>query len=376
MVGIDVDRDSHTVGTTANVLSLAEEFAMRYLPSDAMRQLISRAFGGFRAAAAEMDSECGGAPFVHLPLSVHEAITGDPEPAVPLAIATSLLYLGLDIFDDLADGDLPARWHPCPPAEINLAAATLLSALPQLAIECLPAPAETRCAMQRELAQGLLIMSGGQQQDLSAAGAHQVTSAEVEESVSRKSGGELATFVALAARLAGASERRVGLFRDMGRALGTAGQLSSDCYDLFVAPRSRDLSNGTRTLPIAIFLESQKGDARSRFVHNLREAELIQEAADEIRRALRDAGVLRRCAFVIEVYCCRARRLLDQARPHEAARRKLSEMIDKMSLYGTRTIAERKETEHEPRSNRDVDGSMDERACIPSRAARRPGGGS
>jgi hypothetical protein len=32
----------------------------------------------------------------------------------------------------------------------------------------------------------------------------------------------------------------------MGRALGTAAQLTSDCDDLFVSPHSKDLAAGTR----------------------------------------------------------------------------------------------------------------------------------
>src|SRR5215204_5070807 len=50
-------------------------------------------------------------PSIQLPLLVHEAITGDERPALPLAGACTLLYLGADLFDNVADRELPEHWH-------------------------------------------------------------------------------------------------------------------------------------------------------------------------------------------------------------------------------------------------------------------------
>src|SRR3712207_9574578 len=60
-------------------------------------------------------------PAIQLPLLVHAAITGDEGPALPVAGACTLLYLGADLFDNLIDHELPSSWDGRDPAEGNLA---------------------------------------------------------------------------------------------------------------------------------------------------------------------------------------------------------------------------------------------------------------
>jgi len=323
---------------TASALTSAEAFAQENTPTEAMRELLALAFAGFRSAAAEMDAECDGAPFVHLPLNVYAAVAGCWEPALPVAAATAMLYLGLDIFDDLADGDLPAHWTGRRPAEINLVAATLLSALPQLAIARLHAPADARAAMLQEIFEGLLTMSAGQQQDLAFAGSSEVSTEEVHASVNRKSGAEMGMFAALGALLAGAPAEQVHLYREVGRAFGIAGQLASDMHDLFVAERSMDLANGTRTLPIALCLDRYAGQEREGFIALLRSAQSSTSAADRMREEIKASGAARYCAFVIEVQCRRALRLLAETATIGEPRHRLERMIASASLYRGATI--------------------------------------
>lgn len=272
-------------------------------------------------------------PPIQLPLLVFAALRGDYEPAVPLAAATTLLFLGIDIFDDLADGDRPSHWDGTPVSQISLAAATLFSSLPQLAISELNAPPSTLAAIQRTLAEGLLRMSAGQQGDLSMAGTPAMVAEEVESSVAAKSGEELAIFASLAAQLAGASSGLVDLYARLGRALGTAGQLASDCHDLFTAAHSRDLANGSRTLPIALYLATLYGEEREAFLCLLEAAKGDATAQAEVRRRLREAGVLRHCAFIVEVYCQRALKLLDRTCPLEPGAGGLLAMIDSISFF-------------------------------------------
>ena len=68
------------------------------------------------------------AAFIPLPVLVYSGLRGHEGPAIPLAAATTLLFLGIDWFDDVAAGDRPA--------EANL----VLCALAQLAIAGLDAP--------------------------------------------------------------------------------------------------------------------------------------------------------------------------------------------------------------------------------------------
>ena len=284
---------------------------------------------------------------VHLPLLVYASLRGDAAPAIPLAVVTALLHLGIDVFDDLADGDLPAHWAGHRPAEIHLAAATLFAALPQLALADLDAAPACRVAMQRALAGSLLRMSAGQQRDLALAGAATAGPDDIAASVDDKSGEELALFAALAAQLAGAPAALVRTYAALGHALGTGRQFAEDCYDLFTAPHSRDLASGARTLPIALYLERQTGEERARFLALLADARRDAAAQEAVRRCLRAAGVLRHCAVIVEVYCQRARRLLEEAAAGEPGRGGLQGMVDVVSFFPRRPPAVREEATKE-----------------------------
>ena len=60
-------------------------------------------------------------PAIQLPLLVHAAISGDESPALPVAGACTLLYLGADLFDNVIDDELPPSWRARDPAEASLA---------------------------------------------------------------------------------------------------------------------------------------------------------------------------------------------------------------------------------------------------------------
>ena len=316
------------------VLDCAEAFALRKAVTDKQRRTMDTAFQGLRLQIAQPGPEGDAWPaYVHLPLMVYAGLRGDEVPAIPLAASTTMLFLGLDLFDDVADGDCPEGWSGRTAAEINLAAATLLCALPQLAISELDAPVAVIAAMQRTLAEGLLKMSAGQEGDLAAAGASCVDVREVEASVAQKSGEEMAIFARLAAQLAEASPDQIEAYGELGCAIGTAGQLASDCYELFHDPRGRDFLHGARTLPVALHLERLAGRERVSFLELLERARREESARDDVRARLRSAGELRRCAFIVETYCQRALRLCDELAPLEPARSRLLAMISGITFF-------------------------------------------
>lgn len=319
---------SHVAEVFAEVRSLAR----RWAADDRQRQLLETAILGLEPHARRS------APlfFVDLPLLVYGAIRGDARPAIPLAAATTLLFLGADIFDDLADGDRPAHWDGYSHAEINLAAANVLCGLTPLALAQLPASADCKVAMQATLAKGLLRMSAGQQSDLAAHRRSQAGVAEIEAAVAGKSGEELAIFAELAAQLAEASADQIEHYAAMGRALGTGAQLASDCYELFTDPESRDLAHGVTTLPIALQLERLRGAERSAFEALLTRARTEEAAREVIRRRLIASGALRQCAFMVETYRQRALRNLAAAQPCEPAGGELRKLIGRISFFPAR----------------------------------------
>jgi geranylgeranyl pyrophosphate synthase len=318
-----------------DVLDRAEEFALRHAATAEQRRLLSAALGGRRAALGRQFALADDLDCVSIPRWVYAAIQPDDRAVLPLTVACYLLWTGIDLLDDAMDGDTPPGWREFRPAEITLAGMTLVSALAPLAVAALDAPPATVVAMQRTLAGGLLAMSAGQQDDVAMAGGSGATAAAVVASVMAKSGASLAMLATMAAQFAGAAAETAASYGEMGRALGTARQLQSDCHDLFVAAHSKDLASGTRTLPIALRLQGLAGDEREQFLALLDRARTEEAARETVRTQLMDAGALWRCSYVIEVHCEQARRALALARPHPTADHALRRRIDATSIFGS-----------------------------------------
>jgi geranylgeranyl pyrophosphate synthase len=330
--------DAWMVPRLEEVLAECEARALGLARSDSQRALLRPCLAGLRAQANAWNPparrhQANLPHFIYLPLFVHAGLCGDDRPAIPLAAATSLLFLGVDIFDDVADGDCRVCWDAHGETEMNLAAATLLCSIPQLIIADLPVPSDRRCAMQRTVAEGLLRMSAGQQGDLSFVDAQTVEVDDLIASVVSKSGEEVGMFAQLAAELAEATPAQHDAYTAFGRAIGTAGQLASDCYELFHEATARDLVHGARTLPIALHLERLAGRDRTNFLSLLDRARYDGDSRTAVRDTLRATGVLRLCAFVVETYCLAARRALKQAAPRAPAFEGLRMMIDGITFF-------------------------------------------
>jgi heptaprenyl diphosphate synthase len=270
---------------------------------------------------------------VHTPALIHAAVTGDERPAWPLAAGLALLDLGVRLLDALADGELDGRWAGFRQEEIGLVAMGLTCVWPQLAIHELAAPCDIRLAMARRLGRGLALVAAGQQLDLRQRGDATLDADEAERAAAGKTGERRATYAALGALLAGASDERVELCAALGRALGTAAQIASDCHDLFVADDSRDLANGTRSFPIAIEFSRLAPGPRAELLEQLDRAFRDVGARAALRDRLRAAGLVRRCALIVETYCQRAYRLLDELDAREPGRAGLTRMIADVSMF-------------------------------------------
>lgn len=298
-----------------------------------LQQLLEKAISGLEQQIAEDKALL---PFVHLPLAVYRAVRGEEAPAMPLAVATTLLFLGIDILDDIADGDLPPHWHGVSLSEVQLVAATLLSSLPQLAVSQMNILPVAKTRMIACLSEGLLKMSGGQLHDIRGAGKSTIRPEEVESSVVHKSGEEGALIAMLAAHMAGVSEETAQLYGEFGRALSTSGQIATDCYDLFQAAESKDFANGSRTLPIVLHLNRLSEKDRKIFLTQLDEARHKKSTRALIQRELRAKGVLRLSAIIVEVYCQKAREVLDKLALATPERADLDHMINHVSFFSKR----------------------------------------
>jgi geranylgeranyl pyrophosphate synthase len=280
-----------------DVFNQAENLAMSLATVKRQREILRIAFRGARA------KETSFPVFIHFPLLMYGLFREDMERAIPVAGVTTLFYMGLDIFDDIADGDLPKDiWEGIGDEELNQTAATLFFSLPALAIRKLEIPEITKTKMQEALAKGFLAVASGQIIDMHCAGAGTVSPDEIKNSVVLKTGEQLAMYARLAAMLADASEEQVERCASLGRAYGTALQFGSDIYDIFAAHWSRDLASGTRTLPIALFMNSLDKAGREEFVKLLYRAQTDRSAQEVVRENLIKNRVLQKMAFITEHY--------------------------------------------------------------------------
>jgi geranylgeranyl diphosphate synthase type I len=277
-------------------------------------------------------------PSIQVPLMVHEAITGDDRPALPVAAACTLLFLGADLFDNVADRELPDHWHTRDSAEANLAAATLLAALPQLSVARLQeqgVPPARLWALAHLFAGTLLTMSAGQHEDLLFPQADEdVTLEACRGMIERKSGSEFALFAKAGAVLASADPCVTESYGAFGLCLGTAGQIASDLRDICNGGKSQDLTNGKRTLPIVFALSTLEEGTRERLRHLLAAARELPECHDEVRERLFAAGSVLYTGLMVKVYQLRAREYLAAASPREPAGRDLRTMLDQVLLPG------------------------------------------
>jgi len=289
----------------AATLDDAESFALEHASTPQMRDLLTRAFAGLRIQA----SQYGLVSFVDLPVLLHTALTGDEHAAHPLALATTLIALGAGALDDVADGEPRPEWRDAPANQMELAAVASLSVLPLLALRRIPVTPQRAIAMHDALYTGLLTMIEGQLADLASAGSSPDPDAVVA-SIVGKSGGELALFTRLAALLAGMDHDIVEHCAAMGRAMGVAAQIGADCIDIFQSEHSDDLTNGTRTLPIALHLHTLGGEDRKRFLRLLGAAQQDRQAQVAARDAMVAAGCVRQCALLTRVWMEKAHRHL------------------------------------------------------------------
>jgi geranylgeranyl pyrophosphate synthase len=283
-------------------------------------------------------------PAIQLPLLVHAAITGDETPAVPVAGACTLLYLGADLFDNLIDDELPPSWHTRDPAEANLAAATLLAALPQLSVARLQkqgTPLAQLWALAKLFAETLLEMSAGEHEDLLFRKREDIRPEMCRDMAERKSGSEFALFTTAGAILATEDPAVIEDYAAFGRCLGTAGQICSDVGDIWSEGISRDLLNGERTLPIVHALYALRGAPRERLQELLVAARESAGYHDEVRTLLAAAGSIHYTTLVAEIYLQRARDHLAAATPREPAGQVLRMLLDRTSLLSTGDDASR-----------------------------------
>ncbi|MFI2370874.1 polyprenyl synthetase family protein [Streptomyces sp. NPDC018833] len=220
----------------------------------ALERLGSTSSGTKNAVAGLLRHQQLKHPLSVLPLLVHGAETGSPEPAVPIAAVHVLWWTSACYFDDLSDGNgsTPVG-DELGPHEALLASVVAGHVLPLQILRALQTSEEVRGALTTEALTCGAVAAEGQLVDIRGdlSGATRKSVAEVYRG---KSGAPFGMITAMAAILAGATPEKIGLWREFGHVFGILWQLFNDQEDI-LSGRNEDLLNGTVTYLLACALE-------------------------------------------------------------------------------------------------------------------------
>ena len=263
----------------------------------------------------------------HLPLISAAAVRPDGPPPLQLATATTLLWAGLELYDDVTDGDLSESLKDRPDYELVFTAFGLACLLPAALVTELEMPPGRQAEMQRRISGHLLRAFAGQQHDLRHVDGDSVTTAQVAEAVRGKNGEPCALFAALGALAAGAPPAVVEAYERFGRTLGEVAQYQSDFWELFHDEDSRDLRQGNRTYLVVSALERADSRERTELLDLLRRVRTDPRVAPTLREILRQARYVAPWREAVHSAATAGLDALQSAAPAEPAASLLRRMI-------------------------------------------------
>ena len=247
------------------------------------------------AAGHRADAPSGKRMRPALVLWACEALGGDPESALPAAVAVELIHNFTLIHDDIQDGDRQRRhrdtvWAIWGAAQgINAGDGIFALALQTLLV---PGPdAERRMRAAHALTAAVVEVVEGQCQDLALEGSPAASTASYLSMATAKTGALLGASLAAGALVAGADDECARRFDAAGRLLGLAFQVRDDWLgtwgevELTGKARDSDLRRRKVTYPIVAAYEIATDDQRRELSHLFSERDT---AADERLRTLLD----------------------------------------------------------------------------------------
>jgi geranylgeranyl pyrophosphate synthase len=255
-----------------------------------------------------------------------------------VSAACTLVYLGADLLDNVADDELDDAWRKVGPPAANLAGVTYLASLTGLMVSTLGSLGVDERTLWKVtwcFSRGMLEMSVGQERDLFSD--DEIDLDACLETTHMKAGAEFAMFARAAALPWTDEASALEALEGFGRCLAVAGQLASDLHDIWRGP-GQDLVTGKRTLPIVHALGCLKDGDRDRFVEALRSSGESAEARAVAKALMVKAGSISYVALVIEVQRRKGLRFLEGAPLARDALEDLRALIDRVSPMGPKTV--------------------------------------
>ena len=243
--------------------------AVAKLPASA-RQVASYHFGWQDSEGKPTRGDAGKCLRPALALLSAQAAGGDPEAAIPAAIAVELVHNFSLLHDNVMDRDQmrrhrPAAWTVFGAADAILAGDALLA----LAFGCLAEDGAVPIAEGvRRLSQCVAELSHGQSLDLSFEQRDHIEMDECLAMAAAKTGVLFGCACSLGALAGGATAAQVQALNDFGTRLGLAFQLADDLLGIWGDPNSTgkpahsDLTSRKKSLPVTKALNSATAPGR------------------------------------------------------------------------------------------------------------------
>ncbi|CDX00137.1 Geranylgeranyl pyrophosphate synthase-like protein [Desulfitobacterium hafniense] len=269
--------------------------------------------------------------WAHLTRMSCECVGGELEAVLPGAIGMEFFALALDIFDDVQDQDnenMP--WRQLPDAQaINLAICLLM--LSEESISTIP-----NNRMFKEVSTILhrtgICASNGQFQEFLYDGRQQVSFEQYFEMAGQKAGSLTACACQIGAALGGAEETVVHALEQFGLNLGILNQIRNDLNDFMDFFRKNDFINSKKTLPYVYLLNTLKGEAAERFKELTQrcvkgEQGFGEKEREYVRQLAAEEGVALYCTVMFEIYCQKAREILEGIPVPEKHKENMKELV-------------------------------------------------
>lgn len=187
-----------------------------------------------------------------LVLTTCAATGGDLTLGSKVAAAVEIFMAGLDVLDEIEDGDHSPTVEAAGPAQaLNVATALLLLAQQILLRLTADGVAIERTALfARTLAEAGLEATGGQHRDLAGEGGAHISTDDALTTARLKAGALVGGACRLGALVGTSDETLLDLYQTWGRHYGTAAQLSNDLHDAGDQGNKSDLARQKGTLPL------------------------------------------------------------------------------------------------------------------------------
>ncbi|MFZ3132658.1 MAG: polyprenyl synthetase family protein [Desulfosporosinus sp.] len=269
-------------------------------------------------------------PWANLTLLSCECVGGEPEDALPGAIAMELFALAADILDDIQDQDNDdLLWRKLSNANaLNLAICLLLLSYEAAAnISVNGLFREVSTILNR---MGISAING-QFQEFQYERREQITLEQYFELVKRKSGSLTACACKIGATLGGGSEALVFQLEQFGVNLGIMSQIRNDLNDFLDFETKKDFLNHTKTLPYVYLLSMlQRQPERFQKLTQLPGQELNRlgnEEREYLKQIAIEEGVAHYCKVMYEIFRRKAMEIMMAIPVLEESKEKMIKLV-------------------------------------------------